>query len=181
MELQENNEINIEEEIQDNEKNLNADLKDKIKKEMSEIIWSTTPVDKSQKTKRSKRQKSTIQTQTKNTTSNDKDWVNKLPDEKKCKQNDVWYFVPQNKFGLFQTYGKKQNIFWLNMYKKNSFDFMSRAWSLNIDVCELVERDGKIVNPDKFYKDHLGYHLKNPTSSTEVATDISTDVSTDVQ
>ena len=46
------------------------------------------------------------------------------------------------------------------MYKKDSFDIMSREWSMPLTNCELVERNGVILNPDKYYKDEKGYHIK---------------------
>lgn len=100
----------------------------------------------------------------------DKDWASKIPEDQKIKPGTVFYLVPNDKFGTFVKYGKKEGIYYLAMFKKDSIEKMSKDWSVKSELLELVEKDGKIEN-DKFVKtDDKGYQLAASLVKKEEAT-----------
>ena len=160
-------------------------LKEDMKNKMKEIIWTedvpkdnkkkaeandkveNTQVESNPKTivqneVKSEKVASTETKKKRNVIKNgDKDWVSKLPEDQKFDEQTVFCFNPnqQCKVGRFKSYGKKEGIIWLEMFKKDSFEPMSREWAVRIDQCELVEKDGVLVNPELYSKDEKGYHV----------------------
>lgn len=90
-----------------------------------------------------------------------KNWSENLPEDKQFNENTIFCFNPdkQCKIGRFKSYGKKEGIIWLEMFKKDSFTPMSREWAVRIDECEFVEKDGVLTNPEKYTRDEKGYHV----------------------
>lgn len=96
------------------------------------------------------------------------DWKESIPEDERPKQGNIYYLVPNNKFGRFVDFGKKEGIYYLSMFKKNSFDTMSKDWSVKSELLIPVEIDGVIID-DRFDKTENGYVLKDNVSLTKEA------------
>ena len=90
----------------------------------------------------------------------DKDWVDKIPENDKYTTDTIFCFRPGklNKIGRFISYGKKEGIIWVNMFKKSSTEYMSKPWAVKIDECSIVENKSE-VNPE-FSKEAEIYYTK---------------------
>lgn len=89
----------------------------------------------------------------------DKDWASKLSEDQKIKPDTIFYLGTHKKFGVFKDYAKKEGLYQISMFKKNSLETMSRPWPVVKELLEAVEVEGKIVN-DKFVKtEDKGYQL----------------------
>ena len=164
------------------------DLKNDIKQEMEGIIWTVDDVATNKAVNTTKKtvkngeiknetatpkaettnkgnEKAAEQTEVKKkrnvTKFGNKNWSENLPEDKQFNENTIFCFNPdkQCKIGRFKSYGKKEGIIWLEMFKKDSFTPMSREWAVRIDECEFVEKDGVLINPEKYTKDERGYHV----------------------
>ena len=158
-------------------------LKEDMRKKMNEIIWSEEKDDKKEETKVTKTQTENnakvAENKVKNSAienkevkpkaakpkkstehSGNKEWVENLPEDKKFDENTVFCYNPEKecKIGRFKSYARKEGVIWLEMFKKGSFELMSREWAVKIDRCELIEKDGVLINPDIYSKDSKGYH-----------------------
>lgn len=88
-------------------------------------------------------------------------WYDSIPDEDKLQPGDIICLTLNglNKFGEFIKYGKRNGIYWVNMRKKNSREFMSREWSVKDTDCDIVYHNN-VLN-DKYRVDEDGiYYVK---------------------
>jgi len=90
-----------------------------------------------------------------------REWAASLPVEDQFDNTTIFCFKRGefDKIGTFKEYGKKERIIWLDMFKKDTFELMSRAWAVRIEECEIVEKNGVILNPEVFSRDEKGYHI----------------------
>lgn len=128
------------------------DVENKVK-DVENNVKNSVVENKEVKPKAAKPKKSTEN-------SGNKEWVENLPEDKKFDENTVFCYNPEKecKIGRFKSYARKEGVIWLEMFKKGSFELMSREWAVKIDKCELVEKDGVLINPDIYSKDSKGYH-----------------------
>ena len=158
-------------------------LKEDMRKKMDEIIWTEEKDNKKEEKEVTKTQTENnvkdVENKVKNSVvenkevkpkaakpkkstenSGNKEWVENLPEDKKFDENTVFCYNPEKecKIGRFKSYARKEGVIWLEMFKKGSFELMSREWAVKIDRCELIEKDGVLINPDIYSKDSKGYH-----------------------
>ena len=76
------------------------------------------------------------------------EWINNIPEEEKLVEGDILYCIGgdgKGKFAQVIGYGKKENIVWANMFKKNSTAFMNRPWSLTLKDTVVVYKNGQLT------------------------------------
>jgi hypothetical protein len=101
-----------------------------------------------------------------------KNWAEEIPEDKKFTEKTVFCWKPgeDDKIGYFSKYGKKEGMIWINMYKKDSFNLMSREWAARLSDCEVIEQDGVMLKPERYFKDDKGYHVKKDNKDEVAAT-----------
>lgn len=62
-------------------------------------------------------------------------------------------------FGQYLEHGLKEGKIRFKMLKKNVQSFRSGYWTLSCSDIDIVEQDGKLVNPDKYIKEN-GFYRK---------------------
>lgn len=76
------------------------------------------------------------------------EWINNIPEEERLVEGDILYCIGgdgKGKFAKVIGYGKKENIVWANMFKKNSTNFMNRPWSLTLKDTVVVYKNGQLT------------------------------------
>lgn len=76
------------------------------------------------------------------------EWINNIPEDQKLVEGDILYCIGgdgKGKFAKVIGYGKKENIVWANMFKKNSNNFMNRPWSLTLKDTVIVYKNGQLT------------------------------------
>ena len=76
------------------------------------------------------------------------EWINNIPEEERLVEGDILYCIGgdgKGKFAKVIGYGKKENIVWANMFKKNSTAFMNRPWSLTLKDTVVVYKNGQLT------------------------------------
>jgi hypothetical protein len=162
-------------------KNTNQEVNEDVMKELGNIKWSQDPKAKQENKKEEKKatnkkeEKAKNKKEDKNTehavTSEkskrnilkfgNKEWAAAIPEEERLNEKTIICFKPgeRDKLGHFKEYGKKEGIIWFWPYKKDSFEDMSREWAVQLAECEIVEKDGVMLNPERYSKDEKGYHV----------------------
>lgn len=98
-----------------------------------------------------------------NQTSNkqkDGKWAASIPEEERFTTETILHFKRDqyDKIGNFLYYGKKDGVIWVDMFKKDSTEHMSRPWSITMSDCTIVENKG-VLNPN-YVKENGIYYTK---------------------
>lgn len=85
-----------------------------------------------------------------------------VPNDYPFNQNTIICFDDNGTpmFGQYLEHGKRKGKIRFKMIKKNFKGFRSRYWTLSCDSIDIVEQDGKIINPDKYVKENGIYIRK---------------------
>lgn len=151
-------ENNVEEVSNESEEEVKVVMKD-TKTPENEVEIPTTEEDEKPKVKKQRKAKSTGEAKV----PANGEWINNIPENERLAEGDVLYCIGGDGKGRFAQvigYGKKLNIVWANMFKKESTEFMSRPWSLTSTDTVVVKKGGELM--EGFAENNGVYSIVDP-------------------